>query len=166
MIAGVAIFITKLDPSSLSYKGIGDLLIFGKVVVVGFTNVYAQKAVSDKRTDAVTFGRFLFALPFLLLMVLLFGKFDFTGNLLYTALSGISFGVGTMLFYEGIRLTDASTGSNFNLTTPIYGMILGALFLGETYVPVQFLGAATIIVGGFFLVREKARENALRPSRS
>ncbi len=148
MMAGAVIFITKLDPRSISYGGIGDLMILGKVVIVGFTNVYAKKAMSDKQPETVSLGRFLFALPVLFAAVVLFGNFDYSGSWELTILSGVAFGIGNMLFYRGIGLTDPSTASNFNLATPVFGMIFGALVFGEAYLPVQFAGVAMILAGG------------------
>ena len=153
MITGAVVFITKLDPKSLSAGGLGDLLVFGNVIILGFTNVYAKTAMSNKKPEIVSLGRFLFALPLLLAVVVLFGKLEMPGNIWLTVLSGVSFGIGNMLFYKGIGLTDSATASNFNLTGPIYGLIFGALFFAETYAPIQYLGAGIIIAGGVAMAK-------------
>ncbi|WP_417020925.1 EamA family transporter [Candidatus Phyllobacterium onerii] len=69
-----------------------------------------------------------------------------------------------LLYITALRSVPAAVaGSYFNLI-PVFGVGLAYLFLGETLTPTQWLGAATILLSVFELVRLTAKGPALTVS--
>ena len=56
--------------------------------------------------------------------------------------------VAYMAWNEGVRRVGPDGAMAFYNMLPVFGMLLGALFLGERMTRVQFLGGGLIIAGG------------------
>ena len=75
------------------------------------------------------------------------------GGLLYLGL--ISTAGGFLLWNRGLQLLNVSGGGLFFFLQPLVGTLLGWLLLGETIGAMFWIGAALILTGVLFVIREK-----------
>lgn len=75
------------------------------------------------------------------------------GGLLYLGL--ISTAGGFLLWNRGLQLLNVSGGGLFFFLQPLVGALLGWLLLGETIGAMFWIGAALILTGVLFVIREK-----------
>ena len=67
----------------------------------------------------------------------------------------IVIGIGTILYYEGIRLIKAAQVSALELSTPFFATFLGYLVLREVITSMQFLGILLLLAGIYFLSKKE-----------
>lgn len=67
------------------------------------------------------------------------------GAVLYLAFVGTTFGYG--VWGHLMRVYPPAVAAPFSLLVPVFGTLSAALFLGETFGPVRFLGMALILCG-------------------
>jgi drug/metabolite transporter (DMT)-like permease len=56
--------------------------------------------------------------------------------------------LAVVLWNEGVRRTGPSGAMAFYNMLPVFGALLGAVFLGERLAPLQVTGAVLVVVGG------------------
>jgi drug/metabolite transporter (DMT)-like permease len=66
--------------------------------------------------------------------------------------------VGFMAWNEGVRRLGASGAMVFYNTLPVYGALLGFLFLGESFGMAHLIGGVLIIGGGLYAARARRAE--------
>lgn len=76
-------------------------------------------------------------------------------NNVYQIFIGFVIGVGTILYYEGIRLIKAAQVSALELSTPFFAVLLGILVLREYITMMQFVGILLLFGGIYFLSRKE-----------
>jgi len=70
-------------------------------------------------------------------------------------LLGLTVGVGTILYYEGLKRIKAAQVSAIELSTPLFAALLSFLILRESVTTMQIFGIALLIVGVYFLSRKE-----------
>lgn len=150
----------------------GTLLLLGAVLCCAVYTVFSRKL--SEQVDAITAvavqqsaglvwavallsaGRqFGSAADFRTLSPGLFGAAAISGLLYYAA--------AYCLYIAALREVPAAVAGSYFNVIPIFGIGLAYLFLGERLTPVQWLGAATILISGYMLVR---LTNRIEPARS
>ena len=63
--------------------------------------------------------------------------------------------IGFLAWNEGVRRLGSSGAMVFYNTLPLYGALLGYLFLGESIGPAHLVGGTLIIGGGLWATRGK-----------
>jgi len=138
---------------------IGDAFILGSAFLWGYTNIYYKKALPHLPTELVLFGRFLLGTA--IVVVITFALFGFS---LFNAFYIVPhFVIATALTYSiyifGLFYGIKEIGANFTgiimLLAPLIATILAFFFLGEQFIPIQYLGAALILIGSYFLIKRK-----------
>lgn len=139
-----------LDASNVNY---GDLIVFVDVFIWGFYSVIGRRVMRSRSALRTTAYSIWFALPFLLIAALLeWQNFPAQLNLrvigagIYIAIfpTTISF----LSWNEGIRRIGPARAMVFYNMLPVYGALLGILFLNETPLWSQLIGGALVISGG------------------
>lgn len=64
-----------------------------------------------------------------------------------TAAGATGMGLGGIAFAKGIELIPVSIGTAITATSPLFAVILGVMFLGETMRPLQYIGVLSILAG-------------------
>jgi drug/metabolite transporter (DMT)-like permease len=77
----------------------------------------------------------------------------------YQILIGVVVGIGTILYYQGIRLIKAAQVSALELSTPFYAALLGVLILKEYPTPMQVIGVFFLFAGIVFLMRKEKNDH-------
>ncbi|NBE56799.1 DMT family transporter, partial [Streptomyces boluensis] len=66
-------------------------------------------------------------------------------NVAYLALGAAA--VANLLYYKGVGAVGPASASLMMFTVPVVNTVCGTLFLGESFEPVQAVGAAVLVVG-------------------
>jgi drug/metabolite transporter (DMT)-like permease len=136
----------------------GDLIMVGAVTLWGLYSVLGRRAMHHRSALSTTaFSAFL-GLPLLLLAAVWeIQSFPVEVSprlvlaILYIAIAPTV--VGFLSWNEGVRRLGPSGAMVFYNTLPLYGALLGILFLGESVGPANLIGGALIVGGGLWAAR-------------
>lgn len=137
---------------------IGDLITIGAVALWGLYSVLGRRVMRRRSAlSATAFSAFL-GLPLLMLGAaweIPRVPAHVTPNLILTVLYiGIAPTVlGFLAWNAGVRRLGASGAMVFYNTLPLYGTLLGTLFLGESLGLTHLIGGSLIIGGGLWAAR-------------
>jgi len=159
-IVGLAGVIGLISGGSLAFwqavqGNVGDLIVLGAVALWGLYSVLGRQVMRHRSAlSATAFSAFL-GLPLLLLAAAwevhsfpVVARPELVLAVLYI---GIAPGVvGFLSWNAGVRRLGSSGAMVFYNTLPLYGALLGYLFLGESIGPAHLLGGALIIGGGLW----------------
>jgi drug/metabolite transporter (DMT)-like permease len=137
---------------------VGDLYVLLATISWATTAIVARRYLKGLNAALIAFYRFLFGgIAFVLYVTFLKG---ITMNNVYQILLGAVIGIGTILYYEGIKLIKAAQVSALELSTPFFATILGFVVLKETITMVQFIGIMALFGGIYFLSRKEHMANS------
>jgi drug/metabolite transporter (DMT)-like permease len=130
---------------------VGSSLMLGAGVAWG---IYSLRGKGEKMPASATAGNFLRALPFALLLSMIFfpwTRLDRAG-IGYAVLSGaIASGAGYVIWYAALSGLRAASAATVQLSVPVLAATGGILLLGEP-LTWRFLGASLAVLGGIALV--------------
>ena len=112
-----------------------------------------KKYLTTMNAGVITFYRFFFA-------ALIFATYlGLTSSLIianiYQVLIGVIIGIGTILYYEGLKRLKAAQVSGLELSTPFFAAILAFLFLNEFITSMQIIGIALLFGGVYFISKKE-----------
>jgi drug/metabolite transporter (DMT)-like permease len=152
-------FIFPLGGSAAGWEAVrssgGDLIVLAAVALWGLYSVLGRQVMRDRSAlSATAFSAFL-GLPLLLLAatweVQAFPVALRPALILAVVYIGVAPTViGFLAWNAGVRRLGASGAMMFYNTLPVYGALLGSVFLGESIGPAHLLGGVLIIGGGIF----------------
>jgi drug/metabolite transporter (DMT)-like permease len=138
---------------------IGDLVTLGAVTLWGLYSVLGRRVMRHRSALSATAFSAFFGLPLLLL-----GAYWEVQRLPVhlspqLVLAVLYIGVfptviGFLAWNAGVRRLGASGAMVFYNTLPLYGTLLGTLFLGETLSLAHLVGGALIVSGGLWASRQ------------
>ena len=148
-------FVSMKDPFDLTFAAT-SLVGVGAVVLAalswGVSSVIGKQLTSvEPDARMVTLLRFALGsfimLPFFLFRDALGLRLQLDAYVItVTALCAIlSTGLGYLLFYRGLRGVSATLSGFLELVTPVVGVLLGVVFLGESLTVLQLLAAAGLL---------------------
>ena len=73
----------------------------------------------------------------------------------YQVLVGIIVGIGTILYYEGLKKLKAAQVGALELSTPFFAAILSFFILGEVTTFMQVIGMVLLFIGIYFLSKHE-----------
>jgi drug/metabolite transporter (DMT)-like permease len=158
----VFVFSTRSsDLGALSW--VGDLMELTAALVWASTTLYLKRLADrfDIPASSTLFNQLLFSLPVLLAGFLLFERGSSVhfaaGPVLALVSQTLIVAVGSYaLWYWMIQQYRVSNLSSFTLLTPLFGVMMSALILGDQLRPVLLIGLA-LVVGGIYLVNTSSR---------
>jgi drug/metabolite transporter (DMT)-like permease len=154
MMAGLLVTTKTLENLSDFRLGTpGDLLVLSATVAWATTTVAMRKYLRDMNAGVVTFYRFTIAAVIFVIYSLF--KSTVAISNIYQILIGITIGVGTILYYEGLKRIKAVQVSSLELSTPFFGALLGYIVLKEMITVMQISGILLIFVGVYFLAKKE-----------
>ena len=133
-----------------------DLLrLLALSAIWGASFLFMRIAVPDMGALNTAFFRVLFgALGLLLILVLLRVKYRFQGKLRAAMLLGaINSGIPFVLYSVAAKVLPAGYSAILNATTPLMGVVIGALFFGDTLTGRKVTGVALGLAGVAVLTR-------------
>ena len=154
IIAGLIITTRTLENLFMLKLGTyGDFLVLLATVAWATTAIAMRKYLKDMNAGVVVFYRFLIAS--LVFAVYLLFTSSITISNLYQVLVGIVVGIGTILYYGGLKRLKAAQVGALELSTPFFAAILGFFILGEVTTFFQIAGIALLFVGVYFLSKHE-----------
>ena len=157
MLIGMYVVITGGTLQLLQFNP-GDLyiVVFSLAVALA-TNIF-KKFLSDLSPDLAVLARNLVGATFLVSLPFLRGD----GHVLapwepHIWLTLIAFAVVTIIvaqyfWYRALELVSAATVSSLSLISPLVGIILAVIILGESLTPAHFVGGSITLSGLFLLI--------------
>jgi drug/metabolite transporter (DMT)-like permease len=139
----------------------GDLIVVGAVTLWALYSVLSRRVMRSRSAlSATAFSAFL-GLPLLLIAAAWEVQVlppNWSPNLLLLILyiGVVPTVVGFLAWNEGVRRLGSSGAMVFYNTLPLYGALLGILFLGESVGLAHLLGGALIIGGGLWAARGRS----------
>jgi len=135
---------------------VGDLYVLLAKIAWATTAIVARKYLKGLDAALIAFYRFLFA-TLIFLAYLTAARGIHIANV-YQILIGVVIGIGTILYYEGMRLIKAAQVSALELSTPFFATVLGMIFLKEYITPLQSVGILFLFGGIYFLSRREVQK--------
>ena len=165
-IVGLAGIAMLLSGGSLTFwreagLNVGDLIMLGAIALWALYSVLSRRVMRGRSAlSATAFSSFL-GLPLLLVAAAWEVQAlppHWTANLLLLILyiGVVPTVVGFLAWNEGVRRLGSSGAMVFYNTLPLYGALLGVLFLGESVGLAHLLGGALIIGGGLWAARGRS----------
>ncbi|MFH0778112.1 MAG: DMT family transporter, partial [Candidatus Eisenbacteria bacterium] len=154
VVAGLLVT-TKTTESLLALRlaTAGDLLVLLATVAWATTAIVMRKYLTDVNAGVVVFYRFAFGAAGLAAFIAVSSRaFVLNG---YQVLTGVAVGVGSVLYYEGLKRIKAAQVSALELSTPFFASLLAFLTLGETITVMQAVGIGLLFVGVHCLSRKE-----------
>ena len=158
----IGVLIINASGKSIQASGIaelisGSLLVFGAVCSATAYSLFAKK-VSDKVRPLILLplagwvAVLLFSVP----GIYQAGSFDFSTPTRQQWIAlfwwGIGpFGIGTMLWFLGLKAVNASTASGFMGAMPASGLLVSYFWLGDQFYWIHLVGFA-LVLGGIGMV--------------
>jgi drug/metabolite transporter (DMT)-like permease len=166
-IVGLAGVIVLISGGSLAFwravrGNVGDLIVLGAVALWGLYSVLGRQVMHHRPALSTTALSVFLGLPLLLLAaaweIQTFPVSVRREVILAVLYIGIAPAViGFLSWNSGVRRLGPSGAMVFYNTLPLYGALLGYLFLGESIGPAHLLGGALIIGGGLWAARGRSR---------
>ena len=159
-LTGVIILISRgsLDAWDSVRGNVGDLIVLGAVSVWGLYSVLGRRVMRQRSALSATAFSTFFGLPVLLLAAAwelqtfpVHVRPELILAVLYIGVAPTV--IGFLAWNSGVRRLGPSGAMVFYNTLPLYGAVLGLLFLGETIGPTHILGGLLIIGGGLWAAR-------------
>lgn len=148
--------VTTKTFQNLSLLKIGtteDLFVLLATVAWATTAIVMRKYLKGLNVGVLTFYRFSVA-AVVFTVYLLFTRSMMLSNV-YQILVGVIVGVGTILYYAGLKRIKAAQVSALELSTPFFAALLGFLVLGETVTMMQIAGIVLLVIGICFLSKKE-----------
>ncbi len=154
----IGVVIINASGKSIQAAGVyelvlGSLLVFGAVCSATAYSLFAKKVSNEVKPLlllplAAWVAVLLFAIPGLYQA----GSFDFSTPTLEQWIAlfwwGIGpFGIGTMLWFLGLKAVKASTASGFMGAMPASGLLVSYFWLGDQFYWIHLLGFALVLAG-------------------
>ena len=154
MISGVLVTTNTLD-HLLNYQfgTIGDLFVLSATIAWATTAIVMRKYLRNMNAGVITFYRFLFASLFFVTYLIATSNVGIAN--IYQIMIGIVVGIGTILYYEGLKRIKAAQVSGLELSTPFFAAIFAFFILRETVSIMQIIGILLLLFGIYFLSKRE-----------
>ncbi len=138
---------------ALRFGTLGDLIVLSATIAWATSAIVMKKYLTKMDAGVISFYRFFF--PALLFAAYLgLTSSLFIANL-YQVCIGVIIGIGTILYYEGLKRLKAAQVSGLELSTPFFAAILAYLFLSELVTTIQIIGIALLFVGVYLISKKE-----------
>jgi len=138
---------------TLNLGSFGDLLVLSATIAWATTAIAMRKYLKEMHAGLITVYRFFFAALFFVIYLMVTSSISISN--IYQVVIGVVAGVGTILYYEGLKRIKAAQVSGIELSTPFFAAILGFFILGETVTAMQIVGIFLLFVGIYCLSKRE-----------
>jgi drug/metabolite transporter (DMT)-like permease len=131
----------------------GDLYVLMATVAWAVTAIIARRYLRVLPASTIAFYRFLIAGIFFVTYVGTVHGLQI--HSIHQVLLGVVIGIGTILYYQGIKMLKAAQTSALELSTPFFAAFLGYVVLHEHVTAVQLVGMVFLLPGIYFLAKKE-----------
>ena len=154
IIAGVLVTTkTAENFSNMKIGAMGDIYVLLATVAWSTTAIVMRKYLRGLNAGVVTFYRYTIASAIFVVYLLLRSSLVLAN--IYQVLVGLVVGVGTILYYEGLKRIKAAQVSALELSTPFFAVVFAFLILRERATVMQVSGIVLLVVGILLLSRKE-----------
>ena len=154
IMAGLLVTTRTFENLSMLRLGtFGDLLVLLATIAWATTAIAMRKYLKNMNAGVVAFYRFFIASSFFAVYLLYTSSITISN--IYQVLVGIVVGIGTILYYEGLKRLKAAQVGALELSTPFFAAILSFFILGETTTFMQIIGITLLFVGVYLLSKHE-----------
>jgi drug/metabolite transporter (DMT)-like permease len=154
IIAGVLVTTkTAENLSEMRFGAMGDIYVVLATAAWSTTAIVMRKYLKQLNAGVVTFYRYTIASAIFVVYLLLRSSLVLAN--IYQVLVGLVVGVGTILYYEGLKRIKAAQVSALELSTPFFAVVFAFLILREKATVMQVAGIVLLVVGILFLSRKE-----------
>ncbi len=144
---------TPMRAVNLAFGTWGDAFVLVATAAWASTAVAMRRYLTGLHAGAITFYRFALA-SLVMLGYLAVRDLLFVANV-WQILVGLVVGVGTILYYEGLKRLKAAQVSALELASPFFAAMLGWLVLDEAVTALQTAGLVLLCLGVLLLARRE-----------
>jgi len=138
---------------SLKLGNFGDLFVLAAAISWASVVVIAKKYLVQLNPGLIVAYRYLIASVIFIIYLLIFSYLRIDS--IYQIILGISFGIGMILYYEGLKRIKVVQAGFIELCAPFFAAIFGLVFLGEMFTLMQLFGLFVLVVGVYFISRKE-----------
>ena len=138
---------------TFKFGTLGDLIVLSATIAWATSAIVMKKYLTAMNASVITFYRFFF--PALIFTMYLGLTSSLIITNIYQVFIGVIIGIGTILYYEGLKRLKAAQVSGLELSTPFFAAILAGLFLNEFITSMQIIGIALLFVGVYFISKKE-----------
>lgn len=154
IIAGV--FVTTRTIGNLYSLRLGtfeDMLVVISAFLWATTSIVMRKYLKELNSGVITFYRYTIATAAIGGYIIFTSYFEISN--LYQVVLGIVVGIGTIVYYEGLKRLKAAQVGALELSTPFFAAVLSFFILGEVTTIMQVFGIILLFVGVYFLSKKE-----------
>ncbi|MEO5617333.1 MAG: EamA family transporter [Candidatus Eisenbacteria bacterium] len=163
-LAGTALLVSNAGASRIAATAWQWMIAFSSAVWFAFYILYSKRGLERYRPETVLFYTFAVAGTFWAFVTspakILAAGYDTRTWLLFLVLGVFSTLVPFSLFYAGLKRMKAAEAGIIATTEPVIASVSAALLLHEGLIPLQWLGAALVLVAAVAASREHNSEEA------
>ncbi|MBU0497057.1 MAG: DMT family transporter, partial [Candidatus Thermoplasmatota archaeon] len=137
----------------LNIWSMGDMIVLIATITWASAAIVMRRYLRDISTGILTFYRFLLAAVLFSSILFIQGRLGISS--FYQIVLGVIIGVGTMLYYEGLKRLKAAQVGALELSTPLFAAGLGIIVLGEQITIFQGCGIGLLCVGIYLLSKKE-----------
>lgn len=138
---------------NLQFGTVGDLIVLSATFTWATAAIVVRKYIKDTNAGVIAFYRFFFASVVFIIYLALISSINIDN--IYQIFIGIIIGIGTILYYEGLKRIKAAQVSALELSTPFFAAILGFIVIGEIITIMQIVGILLLLVGIYCLSKKE-----------
>jgi drug/metabolite transporter (DMT)-like permease len=144
---------TPANLAALRLGSSGDLLVLVATFAWATTAVVMRKYLRGLNAGVLVFYRFLIGAVAFGIYIAATGALAVTS--VHQVLVGVVVGVGSVLYYEGLKRIKAAQVSALELSTPFFAAALAYFLLSESFTAMQVVGIVLLVPGIHFLSRKE-----------
>ncbi|MBU1941852.1 MAG: DMT family transporter [Candidatus Thermoplasmatota archaeon] len=141
----------------LNIWSMGDMIVLIATITWASAAIVMRRYLRDISTGILTFYRFLLAAVLFSSILFIQGRLGISS--FYQIVLGVIIGVGTMLYYEGLKRLKAAQVGALELSTPLFAAGLGIIVLGEQITIFQGCGIGLLCVGIYLLSKKEVHNS-------
>ncbi len=138
---------------SMKFGTLGDVLVLVSTISWATAAIAVRKYLTGMNAGVIAFYRFLIAST--AFAVYLTATSGIVIANVYQIAVGIVVGVGTILYYEGLKRIKAAQVSALELSAPFFAAVIAFAVLGEMLTPFQIAGIAMLFPGIYYLSKKE-----------
>ncbi|HHH84267.1 MAG TPA: EamA family transporter, partial [Thermoplasmatales archaeon] len=112
-----------------------------------------RKYLRNLHSSVITFYRFIIASIFFAVYLSMTSGIVIKN--VYQIMVGIAVGIGTILYYEGLKRIKAAQVSALELSSPLFAAVIAFFVLREMFTVMQIAGMLLLFLGVYYLSKKE-----------
>jgi len=154
MLSGLMVTTRTLDNlAALKFGSMGDLMVLAATMAWATAAIAVRKYLRNLHSSVITFYRFIIASIFFAVYLSMTSGIVIKN--VYQIMVGIAVGIGTILYYEGLKRIKAAQVSALELSSPLFAAVIAFFVLGEMFTVMQIAGMLLLFLGIYYLSKKE-----------